>query len=41
MEPTEGPTKGGTLLHIYGIDFSAGKKVVCAFNDVKTKGKFL
>ena len=41
IEPKEGPTRGNTLVTVYGIDFTPGKKIICKFGDVKTRGKFI
>lgn len=40
MVPREGPTRGGTIVNIYGIEFAPNKKVVCMFDDVRTRGMF-
>lgn len=40
MEPREGPTRGGTILNIYGIEFAPNKNVVCMFDEVKSRGRF-
>jgi hypothetical protein len=31
IEPREGPTRGGTIVMIYGNEFTPGKKVICNF----------
>jgi hypothetical protein len=41
IEPKEGPTRGNTTVMVYGIDFTPGKKIICKWNDVKTRGKFI
>ena len=29
VEPREGPTKGGTVVILSGLDFKAGKRIIC------------
>lgn len=41
IEPKEGPTRGGTTVMVFGIDFTPGKKIICKFGDIKTRGKFI
>lgn len=41
IEPKEGPTRGNTTVMVYGIDFTPGKKIICKWNEVKTRGKFI
>lgn len=41
IEPNEGPTAGNTTVMVFGIDFTPGKKIICKWGDVKTRGKFI
>jgi hypothetical protein len=41
IEPNEGPTVGNTTVMVFGIDFTPGKKIICKWGDVKTRGKFI
>jgi len=31
--PREGPTRGGTEVHLYGTEFKSDKKIICVFGD--------
>jgi hypothetical protein len=41
IEPSEGPTTGGTTVMVFGIDFMPGKKIICKFDNVNTYGKYI
>lgn len=42
VQPREGPTRGGTTVVLSGLDFKAGKKIICQFGDAgKTIGKMI
>ena len=45
LEPKEGPTKGGTVVHIYAQEFKRNKHIICIWNlktgRVKNRGKLL
>ena len=45
MDPKEGPTKGGTIVHIYASEFKKNKHIICIWNlhsgRVKNRGKLL
>lgn len=41
MVPREGPTKGGTHVHIYAAEFKKNKHILCVFDGVKTRAKLI
>lgn len=41
IDPREGPTRGGTVVMVYGDEFQPGKKVNCNFGDQQVKGKYV
>jgi len=46
MEPKEGPTRGGTITHIYASEFKRNKHIVCIWNmhngsRIRNRGKLL
>jgi hypothetical protein len=41
VQPREGPTRGHTLVSIFGSDFKTDKKILCVFGNKKTRGKFI
>jgi hypothetical protein len=41
IEPKEGPTTGGTIVMVYGADFMAGKKIICNFDGIQTRGVYI
>lgn len=41
VDPAEGPTKGNTTVMVFGLNFTPGKKIICKFDGIKTRGKFV
>ena len=41
IDPREGPTKGGTVVIVYGNKFKDSKNITCKFNHTITKGTFI
>lgn len=41
VDPAEGPTRGNTTVMVYGLNFTPGKKIICKFDNIKTRGKFI
>ena len=41
MVPREGPTKGGTHVRITASEFKKDKHILCVFDGVKTRAKYI